>query len=194
MLDRGPLPVLAKDLMVAFTRSHLPHGAQKVEVDLWVSNGRAYREVNNHFVCEGKYKPTRRAFRKGKLTEDDASFIRSQLEAGANGQWLRRKYRVTAVTIHNIGKGKIWKNVEAPIMELEGPPRGVHKEFWDEYISEEDYEALDWSDLEAPPLVAAPNKHTRHTYRCGNCKTEFERYPPDPGCQTCGETAELILK
>lgn len=131
--------MVAKHLMVTLKRSRLPSGAQRVEADLWVSKGRAYREVNSHYICEGAYTPPRkRANRKGKLSEEDAGFIKAQLNAGANQNWLADKFGVSAVTVHNIGRGKIWKNIEAPIMELEGPPKGVHREFWDEYLPIED--------------------------------------------------------
>jgi hypothetical protein len=133
--------------MVALKRSRLPPGAQRVEADLWVSKGRAYRKVNSHYVCEGVYFPPRKN-RKGKLSEEDAAFIKAQINAGANQQWLREKFDVSAVTIHNIGRGNIWKNIEASIMELEGPPKGVHRVFWDEHISYEEMVALD-AKLEA---------------------------------------------
>lgn len=106
---------------------------------MWVSpTGSIYVPDGDRFRYKGKYKPPNGDCRNGKLTVADVEYIKGQIEAGANQTWLSKKFGVSAVMITLIAKGQTWKDVEAPIAELEGPPKGVHKERWAEFLPYDD--------------------------------------------------------
>lgn len=124
--------------MRALTRSKLPEGSEK-RGDLWVSPaGRAYKENGRGYICLGEYEepPSEKKPRRhkgGKLTDEDIAYIKGQLLQGASQKWLAKKFDVSDVTICYIAKGKMWPEIEAKNMVLEGPPKGAHKSTWIEY-------------------------------------------------------------
>jgi hypothetical protein len=123
--------------MSALIRSRLPKGS-RLEGEVWVApNGRGYQEEGHQYRCVGVWVSVpkkRKRQRGGKLSDENVAFIKGQISAGANQRWLAKKFGVSAVTICNISKGKLWGEVESPIMELQGPPKGVHREAWSEYL------------------------------------------------------------
>lgn len=102
-------------------RSSLPSDATPLKHGVWI------RPDGSRYERQGKFyvKVERPSGRNQKLTIRDAAYIKGQLAAGASLTWLAQKFGVTVQTINRISQGKIWVQVEAPTLELEGPPRNM---------------------------------------------------------------------
>jgi hypothetical protein len=117
-------------------RQRLPSDATKQGQTWCCTDGRRYEHDGESYVCLPPKKIVASSYDgPGKLTEEDASWIKGQLSVNANQTWLAEKFGVRVVTIHQIGKGMIWKKAPVPPNpELEGPPKGVHHWRWPEYL------------------------------------------------------------
>jgi len=120
--------------MASLTRSRLPEGSKKVGRGKWVApNNRSYKKTDEGYRCMGDYKPV--DCRNGRLKEGQVSYIKGQLAKGGNQSYLAEKFEVSVVTIHHIAVGKIWGKVSAERgVRLEGPPKGVHRYKWSEFL------------------------------------------------------------
>jgi len=73
-----------------------------------------------------KKKPYPWSNKKTKLSLEDATYIKSQIEVGASLTWLAKKFGISVPTVHNIKTGKKWAHAPVVEMELEGPKKGQH--------------------------------------------------------------------
>lgn len=106
----------------------------RLDAENWrAANGRVYQKTRRGYVHNPDYDPDDGRVRK-PLTEDDASYIKGQLAAGASKSWLAAKFKVSVNNIHLIATGRNWKSARTPHARLEGPPKGAHRSRWVEHL------------------------------------------------------------
>lgn len=117
-------------------RQRLPRNAVK-QGQVWVCpDGRRYdHDGASYVIIKPKKIVATGGNGAGQLTEEDASWIKGQLSVNCNQTWLAKKFGVSVVTVHQIGKEIIWKKAPMPDNpKLEGPPKGVQEWRWPEYL------------------------------------------------------------